>query len=64
MAGKECLIDDEGITPMTFPSPLLASGFALAAMALLALRFTAFTAFKRSLIKIRANRHPAANTKA
>lgn len=49
---------------MTFPSPLLASGFALAAMALLALRFTAFTAFKRSLIKIRANRRPPANTKA
>lgn len=49
---------------MTFPSPLLASGLALAAMALLALRFTAFPAFKRSLIKIRVNRHPPANTKA
>ncbi|MER9440135.1 hypothetical protein NKI79_01785 [Mesorhizobium sp. M0340] len=36
---------------------------ALAAMALLALRFTAFPAFKRSLIKIRVNRHPPANTK-
>ncbi|WP_376703971.1 hypothetical protein RQ479_02295 [Mesorhizobium sp. ISC25] len=49
---------------MTFPSALLASGFALAAMTLLALRFTAFTAFKRSLVKVRANRHPPANTKA
>ncbi|MER8385166.1 hypothetical protein NKJ46_20750 [Mesorhizobium sp. M0166] len=46
---------------MTFPSALLASGFALAAMTLLALRFTAF---KRSLVKVRANRHPPASTKA
>ncbi|MER8470602.1 hypothetical protein NKH23_14430 [Mesorhizobium sp. M1328] len=46
---------------MTFPFPLLASGFALAAMTLLALRFTAF---KRSLIKVGSNRYPPTNTKA
>ncbi|MER9598886.1 hypothetical protein [Mesorhizobium sp. M0244] len=39
---------------MTFPSPLLASGFALAAMALLALRITAA---RRSMVKARGNRH-------
>ncbi|WP_208866594.1 hypothetical protein [Mesorhizobium sanjuanii] len=44
--------------PMTFP--ILASAFVLAA-ALAALRSAAFAS--RSMVKVRSNRHPPANTK-
>lgn len=46
---------------MTFPTPILASAFVLAAAALLALRSAAFTS--RSMVKVRSNRRRPANTK-
>jgi hypothetical protein len=49
------LILKEGTTPMTFPTPILASAFVLAGAALLALRSAAF-ATRRSIVKVRSNR--------
>ena len=41
---------------MTFPTPILAGAFMLAGAALLALRFAALAATKRSMVKVRSNR--------
>lgn len=42
---------------MTFPTPILASAFMLAAAALLAMRFAVFTATRRSMVKVRGIGH-------
>ncbi|MET3579380.1 hypothetical protein ABID19_002411 [Mesorhizobium robiniae] len=45
---------------MTFPTPILASVFVLAA-AVLALRFAAFAATRRSMVKVRSDRRQPAD---
>jgi hypothetical protein len=49
---------------MTFPTPILISAFMLAGAALLALRFAAFAATRRSMVKVRSNRHRPAGSRS
>ncbi|UVK36275.1 hypothetical protein LHFGNBLO_003178 [Mesorhizobium sp. AR10] len=48
---------------MTFPTPILATAFVLAAAALLALRSAASAATRRSMVKVRSNQRRPAKTK-
>jgi hypothetical protein len=52
--------DLKGTTPMTMPSPILATAFLVAVAAILTLRATIVAASRKSMIKVRSRqRHPA-----
>ncbi|WP_189501821.1 hypothetical protein [Mesorhizobium sp. M00.F.Ca.ET.216.01.1.1] len=48
---------------MTLPTPILASAFVLAGAALVALRSAAFTATRRSMVKVRSDRRRPAGSR-
>jgi hypothetical protein len=50
-------------TPMTMPSPILATAFMVAAAALLAMRATVVAVTGKSMVKVRSRQRRPANTK-
>ncbi|WP_292240563.1 hypothetical protein [Mesorhizobium sp.] len=49
---------------MTFPTPILITAFTLVGATLLALRFAALTATRRSTVKVRSNQHRPAGSRS
>lgn len=49
---------------LIFPTLMLPSGLTFAAVALLALRFAAFTATRRSMVEVRSNPHRPAGSRS